>query len=157
MYAVKLTGARSAKKDDILQARARRWLEASERQGNETMPAAAPEEPAGAPEESAASPGSSPGTIEKILSVARAPGTSRFGDGKAFIGSVWQRLSTDPDVRELGEVGFKRLLVEAHQRGDLTLSRADLVSAMDPDDVAASETRHLNATYHFIQISGDRS
>lgn len=155
MYAVKLTGARSAKKDDILRARARRWLEASERQGNATMPAAAPHEPAPAPEESAAAPTSS--TIEKILAAARAPGTSRFGDGKAFIGSVWQRLSTDPDVRGLGEVGFKRLLVEAHQRGDLTLSRADLVSAMDPNDVAASETRHLNATYHFIQISGDRS
>lgn len=161
LYAVKLTGARSAKRDDILEARARRWLETTDRQPNATLPAAAPED-AMPPEELPSTPrpvsSKSPqGAIEKILAAARAPGTARFGDGKAFIGSVWQRLATDPDVGELGEAGFKRLLVEAHQRGDLTLSRADLVSAMDPNDVAASETRHLNATYHFIQISGDRS
>jgi hypothetical protein len=49
------------------------------------------------------------------------------------------------------------VLVAAHPRGDLTLTRADLVAAMDPKDVAASETRHLNATYHFIQDSGENS
>src|SRR5690606_5670919 len=96
-------------------------------------------------------------TVEKILAAARAPGTTRFGSGKAFIGAVWQRLSTDPELGGLGEAGFKRLLVEAHQRGELTLSRADLVSAMDPKELEASETRHLNATYHFIQINGDGS
>lgn len=148
LYAVKLTGAKSAKREDLLHARTRSWLEADRRVpklGRTTDGTAE------------RSPTASQRTIEKILAAARAPGTSRFGEGKAFIGSVWQRLSTDPDVCELGETGFKRLLVEAHQRGELTLSRADLVSAMDPKDVATSETRHLNATYHFIQINGDGS
>jgi hypothetical protein len=94
--------------------------------------------------------------IEKIQAAARSPGAKRFGDNKAFIASVWRCLSADPDLEPLGEDGFKRLLVEAHQRGDIALSRADLVAAMDPEDVRASETQHLNATYHFIQIGGDQ-
>jgi hypothetical protein len=34
----------------------------------------------------------------------------------------------------------------------LELSRADLVAAMDPEDVRSSETRHLNAEFHFINL-----
>lgn len=150
LYAVKLTGAKSTRREDILQAQARKWLEAPEHahQANTIDQVV--------PDEASAKPAETRSTIERILAAARSPNTRRFGDGKAFIASVWQQLSSDPDVRKIGEAGFKQLLVEAHQRGELTLSRADLVSAMDPNDVAASETRHLNATYHFIQISGDR-
>ncbi len=34
----------------------------------------------------------------------------------------------------------------------LDLSRADLVQAMDPDDVRLSEVNYLNATFHFVRI-----
>lgn len=156
LCAVKLTGAKSAKREDVLQARARSWLEAD---GNGAKTGAR-ERPAARGNGAARAPTGTPDprrAVEKILAAARAPGTTRFGSGKAFIGAVWQRLSTDPELGGLGEAGFKRLLVEAHQRGELTLSRADLVSAMDPKELEASETRHLNATYHFIQINGDGS
>src|SRR5690606_35612296 len=86
----------------------------------------------------------------KIEQAARAPSARRFGPDKVFIASVWESLARDPELCGLGEAGFKDLLVEAHRRGLVDLSRADLVAAMDPRDVAASETRHRNATYHFI-------
>ncbi len=86
----------------------------------------------------------------KIAAAARAPSARPFGTNKVFIASVWETLASDAELRALGEEGFKALLVEVHRRGLVDLSRADLVAAMDPRDVAASETRHRNATYHFI-------
>jgi hypothetical protein len=86
----------------------------------------------------------------KIQHASRGPRARAFGPNKVFIASVWESLAADPEMMVLGEGGFKALLVEAHRRGLVDLSRADLVAAMDPKDVAASETRHRNATYHFI-------
>jgi hypothetical protein len=88
--------------------------------------------------------------VAKIAGATRAPSARPFGPDKVFIASVWESLASDPELCALGEEGFKALLVKAHRRGLLDLSRADLVAAMDPRDVAASETRHRNATYHFI-------
>jgi hypothetical protein len=90
--------------------------------------------------------------LKKIRLAAVGSGARRFGPDKVFIASVWETLKNDPDVSPLGEQGFKHALVEAHRTGALVLSRADLIAAMDPRDVAASETQHLNATYHFIQV-----
>lgn len=89
--------------------------------------------------------------VERVQATANGAEVRRYGDDKVFIGSVWQVLASDPELKGLGEQEFKRLLVEAHRRGSLVLARADLVAAMDPRDVRASETTHLNATYHFIQ------
>jgi hypothetical protein len=85
-----------------------------------------------------------------VRRVANSSNVRSFGPDKAFIGSVWQSLASDPEISRLGEPEFKRLLVEAHRRGMLVLDRADLVAAMDPGDVSASEITHQNATYHFI-------
>ena len=142
--AVKFTGARSGRRADVLQALASRWLDSAQ-----------PAQPAASePPPRAEAPGTA--VLGKVRAALRAPSAKHFGDNKVFISSVWQTLRGDPDVQPLGEAGFKRLLVEAHQRGDLKLSRADLISAMDPADVAASEIQHLNATYHFIQTPGDQ-
>jgi len=87
------------------------------------------------------------------MRVRRAADSSEvrsFGPDKAFIGSVWQALASDPEIRGLGEREFKRLLVEAHRRGALVLGRADMVAAMDLRDVSASEITDQHATYHFI-------
>jgi hypothetical protein len=50
------------------------------------------------------------------------------------------------------EAGFKDRLIEANRQGLIRLSRADLVEAMDPADVRASETTWLNAVFHFVEI-----
>lgn len=50
---------------------------------------------------------------------------------------------------------FKRQLLSAHKAGLLVLARADLVAAMNPRDVAESETAHLEARYHFVEREGE--
>ncbi len=51
---------------------------------------------------------------------------------------------------------FKQRLAEANNARLLDLSRADLVQAMDPDDVRLSEVTYLNAAFHFIRIGSER-
>jgi hypothetical protein len=102
-----------------------------------------------------AAPGEgAPDFADKVAHAVKSPHVRRFGADKVFIASVWEELKHDPALSALGEQGFKRALVEAHRDGKVTLARADLVAAMDPDDVAASEVRHLNASFHFIQANG---
>lgn len=128
LAAVQLSGAASGKENDVSAALLLRWL-------SESTPA-------------------TPAPVERIavkaLRAADGPEARQFGPNKVFISSVWRALAADPELQQLDEAAFKRQLVEAHRRGLLVLSRADLVSAMDPVDVAASEIKHQNATYHFI-------
>ncbi len=74
-----------------------------------------------------------------------------FGEDKVFISHVWPVYveRSAGGIRDLDT--FKHRLVEAHREGRLTLSGADLVEAMDPGDVSASETRYLNAVFHFVR------
>jgi hypothetical protein len=97
-----------------------------------------------------------PAFAATIEAVARACPTGRFGDNKVFIHHVWKQLQSETHlpVRSLEE--FKQRLVEANHAGLLHLSRADLVQAMDPADVRQSETRYLDAVFHFIRTGGDR-
>jgi hypothetical protein len=92
--------------------------------------------------------------VKMVEGASTGPQARTYGPNKVFIASIWEALASSSELRELGEDGFKARLVEAHRRGLLCLSRADLVAAMDPKDVAASETRHRNATYHFIVRGG---
>lgn len=83
-----------------------------------------------------------------VLLAAQHPKTARFGEDKAYIASVWRQfLGGDWPLPD-----FKSALVEANRLGYVQLSRADLVVAMDPDLVRKSETKHLNATFHFVDI-----
>jgi hypothetical protein len=93
---------------------------------------------------------------EEVRSAARACPTGRFGDNKVFIAHVWRSLQDRPDFRPMGEPAFKKHLAEANNARLLDLSRADLVQAMDPDDVRQSEVSYLNATFHFIRIDPER-
>jgi hypothetical protein len=142
----KLAGSRSAKPDDVLQALTARWLQGGTQQRAEN----------GRPISNVAAETATPaGLVEKVHAAAHGPAARRFGPNKVFIASVWEALCRDPEVSALGEGGFKRALAEAHREGSLVLARADLVAAMDPRDVMASEVQHLNATYHFIQLEGE--
>jgi hypothetical protein len=76
-----------------------------------------------------------------------------FGEHKVFIRSVWRTLRADPAFRALPLDEFKRRLLDAHKAGLVSLVRADLVAAMDPDAVRESETTHLEARYHFVERS----
>ena len=80
----------------------------------------------------------------------------RFGDNKVFISHVWNSLQNDTDFYIMDLAAFKQRLAESNNARLLDLSRADLVQAMDPDDVRLSEVTYLNATFHFIRIGSER-
>lgn len=88
-----------------------------------------------------------------VRSEARRCPTGRFGDNKVFISHVWRQLKDESRFRRLGLDGFKAKLVEANRADLLTLSRADLVQVMNPEDVRESEAVYLNASFHFILIA----
>lgn len=85
-----------------------------------------------------------------VLDVARATTQGVFGDRKVFISSVWDELRRSPTYSQLTLEDFKARLVRAHRDGDVVLARADLVAAMSPELVAASETTADGASFHFI-------
>jgi hypothetical protein len=91
-----------------------------------------------------------------VQAAARDCPTGRFGDNKVFINHVWRRLSEEPRFAGMNLNEFKRRLTEANTANMLTLSRADLVSVMDPEDVRESETPYLNAVFHFILIEREQ-
>jgi hypothetical protein len=87
---------------------------------------------------------------ERVKEAAKASTTGHFGEDKIFISHVWRILQKQ--ARGLDERAFKDRLIEANRERLLSLSRADLVEAMDPRDVSDSETRYLGATFHFIAL-----
>lgn len=87
---------------------------------------------------------------ERVQQAARSSASGHFGEDKIFISHVWRLLRGQ--VQGLDEQTFKSRLVEANRARFLSLSRADLVEAMNPADVADSETRYLGATFHFIAL-----
>lgn len=86
---------------------------------------------------------------EHVLAVARAlPPGGRFGRNKVFISHVWRALEPEWSSRE----AFNVALLEANRTRHLSLRRADLVSVMNPTDVAESEIRSHGARFHFVVV-----
>ena len=79
-----------------------------------------------------------------LVADARNCGTF-FGDRKVF-------LSTVPGV-DVRDLEWRALLDELRRAGLLIFARADLVAAMDPALVAASEWNMDGATAHFLVVS----
>jgi hypothetical protein len=138
---------RNSKPAELRVAAVRRWLEESSA-GPEPHPTSPPAASNGA----AAASLSLDDFARRVVAAARSSRTGRFGDNKVFIAHAWQVLRDDPDFSGMDLDAFKRRLTEANQARHLDLSRADLVEAMDPDDVRASETSHFGAHYHFIRF-----
>ncbi len=87
---------------------------------------------------------------------AKSPPHDRFHHNKVFISALWEASQREPSFPRLGLDAFKQRLLEANAQNFLHLSRADLVQAMDPKMVDKSETKYLNATFHFVLLEGDR-
>jgi hypothetical protein len=85
-----------------------------------------------------------------VLRAAGAATAGWFGDRKIFVYAVWDQLRSDPRWSALTLPAFKAQLLAAHRAGELTLARADLVAAMDPALVAASEIAADGASFHFL-------
>jgi len=86
--------------------------------------------------------------VEPDVDGYRARG--RFGR-KVFISALWRQMKTHPRFDGMTLPQFQQRLVQAHRERLLTLARADLVAAMDPREVAESETDVDGiAQFHFV-------
>src|SRR5690606_42115718 len=89
--------------------------------------------------------------------IARASPPAKGGD-KVFLRHAWEGLQRDPSAAGITREQFDSRLIEARRRGLLTLSRADLVVPVDPEDVRASEVRMPHGgTVHFVRIDRGRT
>ncbi|APW61537.1 hypothetical protein [Paludisphaera borealis] len=88
----------------------------------------------------------------RVQAAARGCKTGRYGEGKVFIVHVWRALQADPAFHGGDFPAFKARLAEANNARLLNLARADLVQAMDPEDVLLSEVVYMTASFHFIRI-----
>lgn len=93
---------------------------------------------------------------DRVLDAAQASPTGHYDENKVFIAHVWRALRGEAEFQGMDLPSFKRRLAEANNARLLDLSRADLVQAMDPEDVRLSEVHYLNATFHFIRIEPGR-
>jgi hypothetical protein len=91
-----------------------------------------------------------PSFADDVRHVARTATDGLFGERKVFIAAAWHQLRSRPGYAMLTLDEFKTRLVRAHRAGELVLARADLVAAMNPDLVTASETAADGATFHFV-------
>jgi hypothetical protein len=146
----------------LLAALVRCWLSDRALGPAEPAPPADPAEPAELARRSGAAPPASPppaapprAFAEDVLAAARATRDGWFGDRKVFAAPVWRELRRDSRWAELALDDFKARLVAAHRAGALVLARADLVAAMDPELVAASEIAVDGATFHFLVVDPD--
>jgi len=89
---------------------------------------------------------------ERLTDAARHSPTGWFGDDLIFISHVWKHVRNSSEFQHLDFPEFQRKLIAANRAQLLTLSRADLVQAMDPADIRESETSYLNSVFHFIRI-----
>jgi hypothetical protein len=132
-------GARQSDKDELRLAALRQWID-----GEPSAPAAVPPAPP--------APFDLDAFARRVLEAARSTPSGRFGDDKVFVSHVFRTLSVDPRFAAMGLDVFKQRLAEANNARRLDLSRADMVEAMNPEDVAQSRVAYLGAEFHFIRI-----
>ena len=87
-----------------------------------------------------------------VRETARGVPTGRFGESKIFLVHVWRALLAAGRAGPDEETVFKERVAASHAAGLLGLARADLTGAFDPADLAGSEVRFLNATFHFLRL-----
>jgi len=142
--AAQAVGAASSHPDKLREAVLKRWLDKHEKRGAELeVEDAPPARETDRPELDLHA------FATRVLEIARSATSGRFGDNKVFIADVWDRFQSD--ASGISREEFDDHLVEANRRDLLTLSRADLIGAMDLDDVQRSEIQRPRASFHFVR------
>ncbi len=73
----------------------------------------------------------------------------RFGN-KVFLSDIWKFVSRNPRFRQMTVADFRKALLHANRLHYLTLARADLAGAMDPQRMQDSEMTDRGSTFHFV-------
>jgi hypothetical protein len=141
--AAQATGATGTHPDRIREALICNWLGTEEKGLAPSPPIPVPAAPA--------TPFDLEAFAANITQLARTATVGRFGDHKVFIVHVWNRYRQQPEAVGMTREAFDRHLVDANRDDLLTLSRADLISGMDQDDVRQSEIRLPHSSFHFIR------
>jgi len=89
---------------------------------------------------------------QAALMAARESPTGKFGPDKVFISHAWRQFNRMHPRHKLELEEFKGKLLAAHRERELTLARADLVPALEFDDVMESELMSMGATFNFIEV-----
>jgi hypothetical protein len=92
-----------------------------------------------------------------LRAVAAVPAPKLYGDNKAWIHHVWEEYRKLPGALPLSLEQFKALIVEDYPLRS-KMARADLVQAMNPADVEASNTHYragsrIIATFNFFKLA----
>jgi hypothetical protein len=93
-----------------------------------------------------------PAFADAVRVAAAGCPTGWSGDDLVLISHVWKHVRDWSEFQSVDLPAFKEKLLAANRERLLTLSRADLVQALDPRDVLDSETTYLNAAFHFLKI-----
>ncbi len=105
----------------------------------------------GAPRQAVETPPSDAEVARVVHDAIREIGTpGRYGTNKVFVSEIWAVASRDPRFRKMTAAEFKRALVRANRLRLIDLARADLVGAMNPEQVRASEIVDLGSSFHFV-------
>jgi hypothetical protein len=149
LLAVRAVGAKRGDAEGLRNAALARWAE-----GHESEPAAelASAVPKSDNDNSKDRRPALPELAAAVVRAARGPEVARFHDDRAFIGSIWEHMRGQVPVGGMSLEDFKDQLVAAHRAGLLRMTRADLVGAMDSDEVQRSEATYLGATFHFVAL-----
>ncbi len=87
----------------------------------------------------------------RVRELARNATTGQFGGNKVFLSHIWEEYDRQTPPAAMTRETFNAHLLEANRRNLITLSRADLISEMDPEEVEASEIALPHATFHFLR------
>jgi hypothetical protein len=91
-----------------------------------------------------------------LVAVTNVPMEKRYGDNKVWIHDVWAEYLRLPGAIPMSLNAFKLLIVEEYALRS-RMARADLVQAMNPADVEASDTHYKSrsrilATFNFFKL-----
>jgi hypothetical protein len=91
-----------------------------------------------------------------LTAVGNVPMEKRYGENKVWIHDVWAEYLKLPGAIAMSLNAFKLLIVDEYALRS-RMARADLVQAMNPADVEASDThyrsgRQILATFNFFKL-----
>lgn len=89
-----------------------------------------------------------------IKQAAKKCETGLFGSEKVFISHVWKKMVEVFPEHHCSLEHFKQVLVELNRRSLIDLCRADLIEALDKQDLSESLLSDLGSSFHFIRLTG---
>lgn len=99
-----------------------------------------------------AAPLAPPEFAKRAMAAAASVGPEgRFGPNKVYIHKAHEAFLREPSNPRLSLEEFKGHLATANRLRHLDLSRADMVEAMNREDVVKAHMPYLGANYHFIR------